>query len=455
MRNRFQQIQIGALLLGTLQIPTFAQAVAAGRDRHVVVISIDGFPAYALRDSTLPLPALRRLIAEGGVAEGLKPVNPTVTWPNHTAMITGVNAARHGVIFNGLPVRGGEGKALRVNGRIPKSELVLSRTVYDAAHDAGLTTAEVAWVAIGRAASIDWSFPESQQADSPMMREMLEQGVITKEELQSSSRRTTYHDEMRIRAAVHIIQKHRPNLLLLHLLTTDDVQHTYGARSLAAEASLVLADRHVQRVLDAIDRAGIRDATTVLVVSDHGFKTYQHLIYPNALLRQRGLIRDIGGQLDCDAWTLSEGGVAMVYITRESKREATLKVLKEAFTHVPGVARVIWPDDYSAHGYPKVTSQGRMSELMIEAAPGYCFQERVTTGDVVVDVPPGGDSGTHGYSNSDPDMDAILVAWGAGIQPGSRAGIVPNVNVASTIAQLLKLNFTGIQGTPLVELLSK
>ncbi|MDQ6759425.1 MAG: alkaline phosphatase family protein, partial [Acidobacteriota bacterium] len=68
----------------------------------VVVISIDGFPDYALRNPKIAVPTLRRLIAEGAVAEnGMLPINPTVTWPNHTTMVTGVDASRHGVLYNG------------------------------------------------------------------------------------------------------------------------------------------------------------------------------------------------------------------------------------------------------------------------------------------------------------------------------------------------------------------
>ena len=78
------------------------------------------------------------------------------------------------------------------------------------------------------------------------------------------------------------------------------MQHSYGARSLAANTALILADRQLQRILDAVDRAGIREQTTIFVVSDHGFKTYHHVIHPNALLRaerpapKRGRLRRLG-----------------------------------------------------------------------------------------------------------------------------------------------------------------
>ena len=71
----------------------------------MVVISLDGFPAYALNDPRLPIPTLRKLAREGAAAAAMQPINPTVTWPNHTTMVTGVDASRHQVLFNGLLTR--------------------------------------------------------------------------------------------------------------------------------------------------------------------------------------------------------------------------------------------------------------------------------------------------------------------------------------------------------------
>jgi len=428
-------------LVFSLMLLAASWALPAQTDRHVVLISLDGFPARSLRDPSLPLPVLRTLIREGAVADALQPVNPTITWPNHTAMVTGATAARHGVLFNGFSLRPGEGKPLRVDPWVPKNELVQVKTVYDAAHDAGLTVAEVDWVAIHQAASVTWSFAEVPHAEGVVEREMVAAGVLTAEELQAFPKDPiTMKDEIWTRAAVHIIEKHQPNLLLFHLLTTDSVQHRYGADSLAANTALILADRQAQRILDALDRAGIRRRTTVLVVSDHGFKTYQHLIRANVVLREKGLLRDEGGQVDCDAWVMAEGGTALVYVTRESKREATLRVLQDAFSHVPGIAKVILPPEYAAYGYPAPVPQGRMADMVLAAASGYAF-DPATKGEVTAEVPPGATPGNHGYLNTDPDMEAILVASGAGIRPGAHVAALPNTAVAGIIAHLLQLNF--------------
>ena len=114
---------------------------------------------------------------------------------------------------------------------------------------------------------------------------------------------------------------------MYHLLTTDSAQHSYGTKSLAGNAALVLADRQLQKIMDAVERAGIKDRTTIFVVSDHGFKTYHHVIHPNALLKAKGLVRSAD---DNDGWVVPEGGTAHVYVTREEKRKEVLDAFRWA-----------------------------------------------------------------------------------------------------------------------------
>ena len=75
---------------------------AEAAERHVVVISIDGLPSSYFNDPHASLPIIRGL-AKSGVAavEGMQVSNPSVTWPNHTTLMTGVHPEKHGVLFNG------------------------------------------------------------------------------------------------------------------------------------------------------------------------------------------------------------------------------------------------------------------------------------------------------------------------------------------------------------------
>src|SRR6185437_4157816 len=202
--------------------------LAPAQQRHVVVISLDGFPASVLRDPNVPFPVLRKLAREGAMADGMKPVNPTVTWPNHTAIISGAGPGETGVFYNGLIVREGDGKSLKVEPWVDKKELVLAPTLTDVARAAGMTTAEVDWVAIYPVSSVTWSFPEQPKPDQAMVKELLADGVIAENEIRDWSKNGIItHDDAWTRAAVHIIEKHKPNLMLMHLLTTDSVQHSY------------------------------------------------------------------------------------------------------------------------------------------------------------------------------------------------------------------------------------
>lgn len=405
----------------------FAVGSAWAQGRHVVVISLDGFAAYSLADPQTAAPNLRKMIREGAWApDGMRNVNPTVTWPNHTAMVTGVDASRHGVLYNGLPVR--KDGTVKVEPWVPKTELVQAPTVYDLAHSKGMKTAEVDWVAIQDAPTINWSFFERPNKDSVIVKEMIAAGMVTAAEIDTFLKAPIWwRDEIWTQAAMHILEKHKPNLLLFHLLTTDSAQHRYGARSLGGTAALALADAQVGRLVESARRAGILNRTTFVVVSDHGFHTAKRLIRPAALLRERAV---------SGATVIPEGGTVMIYG----------KVDPALFRGVEGVSEIITPDKFAGHGYP--AAGGRMPELVLAAADGYAFSGDAA-GPVVGDVPAGTTPGNHGYLNTNPDMRAIFVAWGAGVKAGTRLDGVRSVDVAPTVAKLLGMQMEGVQGKPL------
>lgn len=408
------------------------------KDRQIILISIDGFAAFSLADPSQPLPTIRRLAQHGAIAEGMKTVNPSVTWPNHTSMVTGVTPSKHGLLFNGLPVRGGEGKPLRVEPWVAKEKLVLAPTVYDLAHGAGLTTAEVDWVAIQHAKTINWSFAERPEVTETIPKEMIAAGLVTEAQIRDFSKsQIVLRDDIWTEAAVHILEKHKPNLLLYHLLATDSSQHRYGAKSLGGSTALALADARVKRVVEA---AGPK--ATVIIVSDHGFKTYDKVIHANALLAAKGWLED--------AWVIPEGGSAMLYVTRSARKAELLPLLKAEFSAVNGISRVLEPAEFASLGFPPPND--RMADLVLFAADRHAF-DSTAEGETVTDVPAGSTPGAHGYISTDSAMDAVFVASGPGIKRGVKLGLIRNLDVAPTIATLLGLEMKNVEGRVLKEIL--
>jgi predicted AlkP superfamily pyrophosphatase or phosphodiesterase len=436
-------VLVTAVLLATLTIG----AQSPRRDRHVIVISLDGFAAYALADPVIPLPAIRALARDGVMAEAMIPVNPTVTWPNHTTLVTGVMPERHGLLYNGMPVRGTPGSKeppVRIEPHVDKSTLVTAPTVYDAAHAAGLTTAEMDWVAIENAPTITWSFSEYFTPQGALQREMIKAGALSETELERYSKSPiTYRDEIWTRAAEYVIRTHKPNLLLYHLLTTDSLQHQTGARSLGAQTSLVLADTRVARLVAACRDAGILPNTTFVIVSDHGFKTYTRRIRTNILLKASGL--------SDKAWAIAEGGTAMIYVTAPAAERAnTIDAIKAAFTGADGIKQVLTPPDFTAAGYPSPESMSRMADVVLAAADGVAFTDGVE-GAAIEPMPAG--AGAHGYLNTDPDMRAIFIASGAGVKAGTPLGVIRNIDVAPTIARWLGVSLPSATGQPLTAIM--
>ena len=420
------------------------------RDRTVVVISLDGLPARAFDDPKLPVPTLRRLAREGAVAKSMTVVNPSVTWPNHTAMVTGVPPARHGVLFNGMLIRQGPHSPVRVEPWRDKAEMVRAPTVYDLAHQAGLTTAQVDWVAIYNAPTITWEFPEHPSVQGRIEQEMIAAGLVTAAEVDEFAKANiTWRDQVWTRAAVHILEKHKPNLLLFRVLNLDGTHHRYGPGVPAAYSAIALADSRVAEVLRTIETAGLPGKATVFVVSDHGFKATTRSIRPNVALRRAGLLRAQGRDVTCDAYVVPEGGSAMVYVTDPANRPRLVPRLKEMFRDVEGVARILEPADFSALGLPDPARYDQMADLVLAAKDGYAFAAG-WDGDLVSTTERGGQ---HGYLATDPDMDAVFLAWGYGIRPGVQLDRVANVDMAPTIAALLGLRMEAVAGKKLSAIL--
>jgi len=300
-------------------------------------------------------------------------------------------------------------------------------------------------VAIENAPTITWQFHEWPNPNGPVEREMITAGLL-------NAQNVTWRDQMWTQAAVHILKQHRPNLLLFHVLNLDSVHHRYGARNLASSTGIAFADQRVREILDAVENAGLKDRTTLVVVSDHGFKSVTRSIRPNVALRERGLLKAQGGKIDCDAYVIPEGGTAMVYVTDPVNRARLVPQLIGIFRNLEGVDRVIEPSDYAGLGFPDPATNPQMSDLVLAAKTGYAFAGAYD-GEAVVDLAPGGSPGSHGYLAGDPDMDAILLAWGYGIRPGVTLERIQNVDVAPTVAALLGLKMKGVVGRELREIL--
>ncbi len=416
---------------------------AKAAPRMVVVISLDGFPAYYLEDPKLPIPTLRRLMKNGSWARRMQPVNPTVTWPNHTTMVTGLYPRDHGLLFNGSLIRKDNPLSATIDPTIAEESMVHVPTLYDIAHKNGMTTAQVDWVAINDAPTITWAFPEKAKLSDPLVSEMVAHGAISSDDVGDRGKPTIlWRDQIWTKAGAYIIRQHKPNLLLFHLLSLDSTQHTYGPRSLASYDAIAFLDGCVQQLLDAVKDTGLQDSTTIVVVSDHGFKAVSKQIHLKSLLDASPLASSVQA--------VPEGGSAMFYVAKD-RREEQLVILRKVLSEAEGIELVAGEQQYHSLGFPSPEKDSQSPDLLAFAKSGYAFIAGKAGEPVISPVMP--PTGSHGYLNTDNELDAIFIAAGAGIRPNIVLDKITNLRVAPTLAQLLHVKLPKTEAPALSELL--
>src|SRR5687767_14239120 len=162
MRFRFTLMVI--CLIAWLAV--IVEAADGPATKHVVLVSVDGLAASYLDDPRADMPTLRKLAKAGATAKGMITSFPSVTWPSHTSLITGVQPGRHGVIGNAVWSRKLD-RALTYIGdpELTKDEAIKVPTLYDVAHKAGMKCGSVIWPCSTVADSLNWIIPDAGRAD--------------------------------------------------------------------------------------------------------------------------------------------------------------------------------------------------------------------------------------------------------------------------------------------------
>ncbi len=143
----------------------------------------------------------------------------------------------------------------------------------------------------------------------------------------------------------------------------------------------------------------------------------------------------------------------MVYILDEARRDEIVEKVRTAFTGARGVSKVVGPEGMKDYGIANPKDDPHAPDMFLFAELGTSFGDTSAGSIPFVEKPEV--SGTHGHGPNPPDLHATFVAWGKGIKPGVSLGEITNLEVAPTIAELLKLSLPNTDGKPLTAILAK
>jgi predicted AlkP superfamily pyrophosphatase or phosphodiesterase len=403
----------------------------------------------------LKAPVLRALGERGAVADGMATVFPSTTWPTHVSLVTGVRPARHGVIANHILNRATRrAEDLTGDPIYDAGVLLTAPTVYDRATAAGLNVAAIDWPATRHAPSLGFNLPffkdqhvfethtaravwnELEDAGFPMDCQG-EWALLPKRFMK---------DTMVADVASHVVERHAPDMLLLHFLSADSHQHLYGPRSAEAYWALEHIDTCIGRLLEGFPVA-LRRRTAVCVVSDHGFLPVERDIRPNVRLKRLGAVRgDNAAGFSGEACFVANSGAGALYALDGDAD--TLRMLASEVARMEGVA-AMWPRArFGELGLP--SEHGMLPDVIFEAKRGYQFSDEMA-GEDENGVPKY--RGTHGQRPDAPGNTAFFLASGAGIAPGATLARIESRDVAPTLAALLGIAMPEVEGRTLTEIL--
>jgi len=418
--------------------------------RTLVVISIDGMkPGYVTEAAKhgLKLPNLERFMEQGTYADGVIGVAPTVTYPSHTTLMTGVWPSEHGILSNTTfdPLRKNMG------GWYWYASQIQVPTLWEVAGKAGIVVASVNWPVTVNAKGITYLIPEYWRAytaeDGPLVAALsrptgwfaeLEKKFGPYEERSPGA---LVSDEIRTRYSLEILRTKKPGFMTIHLAALDHAEHETGPFSQHSDETLEALDKLVGQ----IERAALANdpAAIVAVVSDHGFVRTDYrvnLLLPfidaGLLQVEKATVRSWDATVrSWDATLWPAGGCAAVMLREpdNAAMKAKVRALLEKMKADPkyAIARIVAQSELKKMGaFPDAAF---LIEMKDDYQPGYAL-----TGRLVDDIP---STGMHGYLPDNRELRASFFILGKGIAAGRDVGVIDMRQVAPTFAGVLGVKF--------------
>jgi arylsulfatase A-like enzyme len=192
---------------------------------RVIVISLDGTRPDAVQQANTP--TLHRLAEEGAVDWEAMTVNPSVTLPAHTSMLTGLSVEEHGVTFNDMST-----------GCAVIEPLTFVSIAADAGYKAAMVVGKEKFCIYDQRETVDYTFAtEGDRSVVDRVIELLDDGT-------------------------QVIFAHFPN--------PDFFGHGEGWMSEIYINELNSTDFQVGRIVDELERLDILDQTLIIITADHG-----------------------------------------------------------------------------------------------------------------------------------------------------------------------------------------
>jgi predicted AlkP superfamily pyrophosphatase or phosphodiesterase len=371
----------------------------------LILVSFDGFRWDY--DRKAPAPNLRRMAARGVRADGLIPVYPSKTIPNHYSIVTGLYPAHHGMVANTIrdPVTG------RLFESSNRSEVASpiwwgGDPIWNIAQRAGIAAASMFWAGseapIGGIRQRYWREFDDRVPAAARVDQVL--------------------------AWLDLPPAERPSLVTLYLNDTDTVGHWYGPDSPQVRDAIVASDEQLGRLIDGLERRGMLPQANVVVVSDHGMA---------ATRQDRTIVAE-------DYVALADAEIVDINPTlglapRQGREDAVVRAVIGAHPRLSMYRRGETPEHWRFRDQPRVPAVTGVADegwVVLRRAEVSSYWRRSPVG------------GQHGYDPRIPSMRGIFIAVGPAFKEGATVPAFENIHVHHIIAMAMGLTPAENDGDP-------
>lgn len=420
---RFATALLAALALAALSAcgtaPTRASAPAAATANArsalapaVLLISVDGLRAEVVGSGVMP--TLDALAARGVHADWMRPSYPSLTFPNHYTIVTGLRPDHHGIVNNNM--RDPELGAFSLRNR-------------QAVEDPRWWGGTPAWVTLqrhgGHAATMFWPGSEA-----PIAGMHPDQWRRFDEKVSNAARVDVVLDWLSREDA------ERPTFVTLYFDEVDHAEHDFGPGSPQAHQAEANVDTALARLVDGLDSRGLRERVDVVIVSDHGMARV-----PPAQAEYLDDLLAAHGQPISAIDIVSRGTSVGVDVARGADAAAVEAALAGRHAHSECWRKSEVPARWHYGTHPRVPA------IVCQADPGWIVIAR-PDGAMAQREWPDHATGSHGYAPELPEMRAVFVADGPRIADGKRLPPFDNVDVYPLLMRLIGVPAEPNDGNP-------
>lgn len=371
-----------------------AHAPAEAPRTPLLLVSVDG-----LRPTDVTPDLMPRLsqFARGGVRaiDGMRPSYPSLTFPNHYTLVTGLRPDHHGIVHNTMrDPQLGEFRLTRQEA-VGDGRWWGGTPVWVSVERAGLPTATMFWP--GSEAAVDGVRPTRW---TPFDKAI------------PANERAT-------RVAGWLLEPatSRPAFATLYFDAVDAGAHSHGPDSIQAREAIRATDAAFGRLLDALAARGMRDAINIVVVSDHGMAEVTH--------ERAVAIEDMAPP---ELAQVVSGGQVVTFQPVTGHEARARERLLGRHAHYECWDKEELPDRWHYGSNPRIPPIVCQMDEGWDALPAAIMVRR-----------PSATRGSHGYDPALPSMRATFIAAGPAFRAGTTLPLFDNVDVYPLLMRLLRL----------------